>query len=336
MKQIMIALLFSCFAAASALAIPSPGHAGSEISGQLNISLTSGDYAIAGSVLDSSGFLGVHNIGVYGENPVMGVVGSSPGIALLGVGNSRVTGWLDVFNGVYTENLTVFSDIYSHHDIYLKGLLYSKADYGSGKVFTDTEAGVKMLWYPRKGAFRAGYATAGTWNDANIGNYSVVSGGYDNHATAKYSTVGGGGAQNMATGLGSTVSGGLGNVAEGSTSTVPGGTLNKAGGESTWAGGFNTQLAASATGTFAWGTNSGAPYEIPTDHAFLIFPYGAKGRVGVGTTSPSADIDVDGKGDQGVIEIDGQTGGMIRLRDTNDAGWTCCTALNGALTCSTC
>jgi hypothetical protein len=36
--------------------------------------------------------------------------------------------------------------------------------------------GIRLLWYPRKGAFRAGYALDDSWDDANIGNLSVALG----------------------------------------------------------------------------------------------------------------------------------------------------------------
>ncbi|MEW5928479.1 MAG: tail fiber domain-containing protein [Gemmatimonadota bacterium] len=37
-------------------------------------------------------------------------------------------------------------------------------------------SGTRMMWYPRKGAFRAGYVNGTQWDAANIGNYSVAIG----------------------------------------------------------------------------------------------------------------------------------------------------------------
>jgi hypothetical protein len=59
------------------------------------------------------------------------------------------------------------------------------------------------------------------------------------------------------------------------------------------------------------------------------------GDVGIGTTSPSGTLDVDGRTGVGVIEVDGSGGGCLKLQDTDDGGFTYCTALNGALSCST-
>ncbi len=48
-------------------------------------------------------------------------------------------------------------------------------------------AGTRMIWYPKKAAFRAGGVSGSDWNDVNIGNYSFAS-GYDNRASGAYST----------------------------------------------------------------------------------------------------------------------------------------------------
>lgn len=37
----------------------------------------------------------------------------------------------------------------------------------------------------------------------------------------------------------------------------------------------------------------------------------------------------------GQIDLDGSSGGCLMIRDTDDAGWTECSALNGVLSCST-
>src|SRR5688500_1728883 len=48
---------------------------------------------------------------------------------------------------------------------------------GSGTVCAPAEgSGTRMMWYPEKAAFRAGYIDGTQWGDANIGNYSVAIG----------------------------------------------------------------------------------------------------------------------------------------------------------------
>jgi hypothetical protein len=74
-------------------------------------------------------------------------------------------------------------------------------------------------------------------NSTLAGNFSTVSGGLDNAATADVATVGGG-QNNTASGVQSTVSGGIANTASGLAATVGGGHQNTASGErATIAGG---------------------------------------------------------------------------------------------------
>ena len=58
--------------------------------------------------------------------------------------------------------------------------------FGSG-VIPVTGAGVRLMWYPRKGAFRAGGVSGTQWDDASVGNYSIAM-GTGTMATASRST----------------------------------------------------------------------------------------------------------------------------------------------------
>jgi hypothetical protein len=46
----------------------------------------------------------------------------------------------------------------------------------SGRTLNLSGAGTKLIWYPRKAAFRAGVAMANEWDDSNIGNFSAAFG----------------------------------------------------------------------------------------------------------------------------------------------------------------
>lgn len=48
-------------------------------------------------------------------------------------------------------------------------------EYGTGSVPAEG-SGTRLMWYPRRAAFRAGYINGTQWDDANIGNYSVAIG----------------------------------------------------------------------------------------------------------------------------------------------------------------
>ncbi len=58
--------------------------------------------------------------------------------------------------------------------------------YGSGTALATAGTGTRMIWYPKKAAFRAGYVNGTQWNDANIGAYSFAS-GYNAKASGIYS-----------------------------------------------------------------------------------------------------------------------------------------------------
>ena len=47
--------------------------------------------------------------------------------------------------------------------------------YGTGAIPAEG-SGTRMMWFPQKAAFRAGYVNGTQWDDANIGNYSVAIG----------------------------------------------------------------------------------------------------------------------------------------------------------------
>ncbi len=133
---------------------------------------------------------------------------------------------------------------------------------------------------------------------------STVGGGKSNTASGGGSTVVGG-ELNSASNLGATVGGGKSNTASGSYSTVSGGEGNIAAGDYSFAGGRNMQLTGAADDTFVWGTSS-SPYSISTSNAFLIFPndtFTNSGLVGIGMSSPTAKLDVNGKTRSNSLEI---------------------------------
>lgn len=70
------------------------------------------------------------------------------------------------------------------------GGILAKGTFGAGEVLTTAGAGTRMIWYPRKAAFRAGQVTGSDWDDANIGNYSIAF-GIDTRASGEASFAGG-------------------------------------------------------------------------------------------------------------------------------------------------
>jgi hypothetical protein len=94
----------------------------------------------------------------------------------------------------------------------------------------------------------------------------------------------------------------------------------------------STGLDVTQSGTGSAATFMGGNVGIGTTE-----PVGAltvmNGNVGIGTWSPISALEVKAPG-SAQITINGASGGCLMFRDTDNAGWTECNALNGVLTCS--
>jgi hypothetical protein len=84
---------------------------------------------------------------------------------------------------VSADQLTVEADLVVEGDTILEqaltvqgnnGVLF-KGTYGQGSIPAEG-AGTRMMWYPAKGAFRAGRVIGNRWDDSNVGNYSTAFG----------------------------------------------------------------------------------------------------------------------------------------------------------------
>ncbi len=135
-------------------------------------------------------------------------------------------------------------------------------------------AGIRMMWYPAKAAFRVGFVGADEWNKDNVGNASFASGSYT-----------------IASGLGSTALGSS-TIASGSFSTTLGFFAHALGNTSTAMGsgtlasgsvstamGSNTKATGSTStaigsGTFASGNSSLATGVVTTASGSISFAMG--------------------------------------------------------------
>lgn len=106
------------------------------------------------------------------------------------------------------------------------GGIIAEGTFGSGNVLPNLGPSSRMIWYPRKASFRAGYVSGAQWSDANIGGYSSAF-GKDSIASGAYSIVGGGDT-NTASGAYSCIIGGQNNQAMGDYSAIIGGANNMA------------------------------------------------------------------------------------------------------------
>src|SRR2546427_6676556 len=67
------------------------------------------------------------------------------------------------------------------------GIVIIKGVHGSGPNLPEAGSGTKLIWYPKKAAFRAGFVNFDDWDNTNIGEYSTAI-GYDVRASAPAST----------------------------------------------------------------------------------------------------------------------------------------------------
>jgi len=163
--------------------------------------------------------------------------------------------------------------------------------------------GRRMMWYPDKAAFRAGYALGTDWDINNIGNYSFASGNRTiasgNNSTAM-------GQLTTASGVFSTSMGGN-TIASYDYATAMG-YVTTASGTASTALGFSTN--AKAVGSFSTGLfndisdNPSPSFSFPTDRIFQIGNGNSaaarsnamtilkNGNAGIGITSPLARLHV--------------------------------------------
>jgi len=172
--------------------------------------------------------------------------------------------------------------------------------------------GRRMMWYPEKGAFRAGYVDGNQWDKTNIGYYSFAS-GLGNVANGGISTAMGGGT-----------------IASGAYSTT-GGYVTLASGFGSTAFGFRTT--AKAYGSISLGSyndDTDTPDPSNPDNLDRIFQIGngdintlvksnaltvlRNGRVGIGTMSPGTLLHVKGSAGN-VATFDGASGMWVTLAE---------------------
>jgi tetratricopeptide (TPR) repeat protein len=164
------------------------------------------------------------------------------------------------------------------------GVLFT-GTHGSGTIPFEG-AGVRMMWYPNKAAFRVGrvYDTGSTnWNNMYIGNYSIAS-GYNTRAWGSYSTAFGN--STNANGHNSFAVGNL-TSANGESSVAMGEGTTASGSHST-AIGQEIEAAGSHTVAIALSDQNGL--SITQDSAMAIMG----GKVGINESAPNAELQVGG------------------------------------------
>ena len=197
----------------------------------------------------------------------------------------------------------------------------------NGQTLATSGAGTRLIWYPKKAAFRTGGVDGTQWDDVNIGLYSVAMGdrpkasgddavalgglvtasntssvaiGWNNSSSGSYSSALGAGSQ--ATGSGSNaygysvLSSGARATSLGSFTTAGNGIAGSGKGDNSMAiglGDFSAMTYPRVTGTGSMGIFLGSTLtatDVTANNVMSVMG----GSVGIGTTTPSSPLSVVG------------------------------------------
>lgn len=255
-------------------------------------------------------------LGQYNE--ISGTTGSwitTEPVFVVGIGTgttSRVNAMTILKNG--NIGIGISSPIAKLH-LENDGMIISSGTFGSGATESNMGAGARMIWYPRKAAFRAGSVDSTQWDDTNIGTYSSAFGS-NTTADGNYSMAMGIGAD-----AGGVVSFSFGNGTDASNNnavamgkwTTASGASSTSIGESTEASG--AQSTAMGEFTVASGIRSTAIGYYSTSQAYASVVIGQYNKIG-GTTGSWVSSDplfVIGNGADGA----NRTNAMTVLKNGN-------------------
>jgi hypothetical protein len=192
------------------------------------------------------------------------------------------------------------------------GILMSTGTENGTAVLSSGEqgAGTRLLWYPGKAAFRAGYVWGTQWNDTNIGNYSVAFGS-NTTASGNYSTALGD--SSMASNFASTAMG-VYATASGSSSVAMGDSTTASGYASmamgAWAMASNlasTAMGDSTTASGIMSTAMGYATTAGSYDSFAVGRYNVNQPSGGGTVTPGSWVSADP-----LFEVGNGTGSSAR------------------------
>jgi len=202
------------------------------------------------------------------------------------------------------------------------GVLF-QGTHGNGTTLSLGE-GTRFHFYPKKSAIRGGYANTTQWDDSNVGNYST-SFGFNTIASGFYSLAVG---QNSMASNTSSVALGANTIASGKWSTALGSGSDAIADYSTAIG---DETNAESYASLAIGKNNigggNANNWVDSDPLFEIgngtssTPSNAltvlkDGKVGIGTNSPSAELEVNGTTKMGVNGV--EISEIIKITGTID------------------
>ena len=148
--------------------------------------------ANAAEYADSAGYAGTAGVALYatGNWSLTGNGATTPATNFLGTTDSVDL----VFKAYNVEKFRIKANgrmgfgttnpLTDFHVTNTNGVLFT-GTHGTGAL-PATGTGTRMMWYPKKSAFRAGYVVGVNWDDVNVGDYSFAT-GYNTRASGLYS-----------------------------------------------------------------------------------------------------------------------------------------------------
>ncbi|KPL25150.1 MAG: hypothetical protein AMJ75_01715, partial [Phycisphaerae bacterium SM1_79] len=170
------------------------------------------------------------------------------------------------------------------------GGIIAKGTYASGANLAVSGEGTRLIWYPRKAAFRAGLVTGAHWDDTNVGYRSFAT-GYNTTARGGMSTAMGN--ETTASWTGSTAMGDS-TTASGDSSTAMGKSTTASGANSS-AMGYSTTASGANSSAMGYNTTASGGYSTAMGQSTIAS--GANSTaMGEATTASEADSTAMGRG----------------------------------------
>jgi len=247
------------------------------------------------------------------------------------------TGYVGIGTIAPSLKLDVLGDIKASYGIFASSANFSGNIVSTGTLYSGADldisgAGTRLIWYPKKAAFRAGRVSDDRWDEVNIG-IDTISMGYNSKATGEYAVALGmyayatgrkslafeeatasgtssiaigdeceasgsraitfGGSDNTASGIQSMTINGTNNDASGISATIINAENSIAEANYSTIFGKYMYLTDTSTNTFVYGFAS-STQAITSPNSFLLFPYGETGKVGIGLKDPGATLHLNG------------------------------------------
>ena len=137
-------------------------------------------FGVAGTTFSSSGVYAPNTATIYSDVNLAGLNLGTEGAQPMGFFTNNAlkmtldsSGKLGIGTASPSANLTVGDG--AANDGMIMALGYGTVG-TSGSSLSVSGAGTRMMWYPKKAAFRAGAVSGTQWDDTSIGTYSVAAG----------------------------------------------------------------------------------------------------------------------------------------------------------------